>query len=111
MHIGLGDVGSHREGTDSGAPTGIPARFQEELLARHRSCHCLYRYCNLPAGIPLANICQLVLVADAVIWLTVVALLTHASLEPESANANGDVTEDVADDKTCHMLPNEMLAV
>jgi len=59
----------------------------------------------------LANICQLVFVAGAVIWLTVVALLTHIPLDPESASANGDVTEDVADDKTCHMFAYETLTV
>jgi len=52
----------------------------------------------------MASIRQLVLVAGAVIWLTVVALLTHIPLGPESVSANGDAIEDWSDDKTFHMF-------
>ena len=44
----------------------------------------------------MASIRQLVLVAGSVIWLTVVALLTHIPLDPESVSANGDAIEDLS---------------
>ena len=58
----------------------------------------------------MASIRQLVLVAGSVIWLTVVALLTHIPLDPESVSANADVTEDWSDDKTFHMFAYGTLA-
>lgn len=58
----------------------------------------------------MASIRQLVLVAGSVIWLTVVALLTHIPLDPESVTANGDTIEDWSDDKTFHMFAYGTLA-
>lgn len=58
----------------------------------------------------MASIRQLVLVAGAVIWLTVVALITHIPLGPESVSANGDAIEDWSDDKTFHMFAYGTLA-